>query len=162
MSCSFEEWRREFAVKWHGKCQPYWSRSRATMLMLLLVLLLAACGSASSGPSTVPVHPTATPTSLRSPISTSAAVAQVKIVTQGSMYAFEPATLTIKVGTEVIWTNNSNAPHTVSSDTGLFDTPNPLGINPSQTYAFTFTTLGTYPYYCNIHTYMTGKIIVSA
>lgn len=128
------------------------------MLILLLVLLLAACGS----PSSVTVHPTATSIPHSSSISTPVAVAQVKMVTQGSMYAFKPATLTIKVGTEVIWTNDSNAPHTVSSDTGLFDTANPLGINPSQTYAFTFTKLGTYSYYCNIHTYMTGKIIVTA
>lgn len=78
------------------------------------------------------------------------------------MYAFVPATLTIKVRTQVVWSNDSNAPHTVSSDSGVFNTPNPLGINPGQTYAFTFTKPGTYPYYCNIHTYMTGKIVVIA
>ncbi|GAC1656911.1 MAG: hypothetical protein NVS4B7_01490 [Ktedonobacteraceae bacterium] len=149
-------------MKWDRNYQPHWSRSRTTILFLLLVLLLAACGASSSGHSAVPVHPTTVATSAPSPASTPVAVAQVKMVTQGSMYAFEPATLTVKVGTEVIWSNNSNAPHTVSSDMGLFDTSNPLGINPSQTYAFTFTKPGSYSYYCNIHTYMTGKIIVTA
>jgi len=38
-------------------------------------------------------------------------------------YAFTPAMLSIKVGTEVIWTNDSDAPHTVTSDTGAFNTP---------------------------------------
>ena len=128
------------------------------MLLLLLVLLLAACGSTSSGPSAAPVHPKSTVLTTSTP----RAVAQVKMVTQGSKYAFVPATLTVKVGTEVTWSNDSNAPHTVSSDMGLFDTSNPLGINPSQTYAFTFTKPGLYSYYCNIHTYMTGKIIVTA
>ncbi|GAC1654954.1 MAG: hypothetical protein NVS4B12_27190 [Ktedonobacteraceae bacterium] len=134
------------------------------MLLVLLVLLLAACGNANPGSAPVHSNPTATAsaTSTPSSASTPVAVAQVKMVTQGSIYAFEPATLTIKVGTEVVWTNDSNAPHTVSSDTGLFDTSNPLGLNPSQNYAFTFTKAGTYSYYCNIHTYMTGKIIVTA
>ncbi len=38
-------------------------------------------------------------------------------------YAFTPAMLSIKVGAEVIWTNDSDAPHTVTSDTGAFNTP---------------------------------------
>jgi plastocyanin len=135
---------------------------RVTVVALLaIVLLITACGSSAGGnaPRSA-TTPTPSPTS-SSPVATPLAVAQVKIVTQGTMYVFLPATLTVKVGTQVVWSNDSNAPHTVSSDTGVFDTPDPLGINPGQTYAFTFTKPGIYPYYCNIHTYMTGKIVVN-
>jgi plastocyanin len=130
--------------------------------LVTIVFLIAACGTSGSG-TTSPQSVTPTPSFVSSsPVATPLTVAHVKIVTQGTMYAFVPATLTIKVGTQVVWSNDSNAPHTVSSDSGVFNTPNPLGINPGQTYAFTFTKPGTYPYYCNIHTYMTGKIVVMA
>lgn len=130
--------------------------------LVAIVFLITACGTSGSGP-TSPQPLTPTPSFVSSsPVATPLAVAHVKIVTQGTMYAFVPATLTIKVRTQVVWSNDSNAPHTVSSDSGVFNTPNPLGINPGQTYAFTFTKPGTYPYYCNIHTYMTGKIVVIA
>lgn len=133
--------------------------------MLFMLLAVTACGSTGSHSSTVSTQPTipskATSASTSASTVTPVAVEHVRMVTQGSIYAFVPAVLTVKVDTEVIWTNDSNAPHTVSSDTGLFNTPNPLGINPGQTYAFTFTKPGTFSYYCNIHTYMTGKIIVT-
>ena len=137
---------------------------RFTVVALLAIaLLVTACGSSGSGTTVPQPGATATASSASSlPVATPLTVVHIKIVTQGSMYAFDPASLTIKVGTQVIWINDSNAPHTVSSDTGVFNTPNPLGINPGQTYAFTFTKPGTYPYYCNIHTYMTGKIVVTA
>ncbi|GAC1301946.1 MAG: hypothetical protein NVSMB27_42140 [Ktedonobacteraceae bacterium] len=131
--------------------------------LVAIVLLVTACGSSGSGVTSSQPVTTPTPSSASSsPVATPLTVVHVKIVTQGTIYAFVPATLTIKVGTQVVWSNDSNAPHTVSSDTGVFTTPNPLGINPGQTYAFTFTKPGTYPYYCNIHTYMTGKIVVTA
>ena len=152
-------------MKWHENSpvvQQNWPKFGVILLLLLIGLFVVACGSSNADSSTNQAQPTPTSTILLTPTSTPVAIAHVKIGMQGSKYVFEPATLTIKVGTEVIWTNDSNAPHTVSSDAGLFDTPNPLGINPSQSYAFTFTKAGTYSYYCNIHTYMTGKIIVTA
>ncbi len=133
------------------------------VVLLAIALLVTACGSSGSGATAPQPDAAATVSSASSPpVATPLTIVHIKIVTQGSMYAFDPASLTIKVGTQVIWSNDSNAPHTVSSDTGVFNTPNPLGINPGQTYAFTFTKPGTYPYYCNIHTYMTGKIVVTA
>lgn len=138
--------------------------SVTVVVLLTIVLLITACGSSSAATGGTATHPGTTPTpspASSSPVATPVAVVHVKIVTQGTMYVFLPATLTVKVGTQVIWSNDSNAPHTVSSDTGIFDTPDPLGINPGQTYAFTFTRPGIYPYYCNIHTYMTGKIVVN-
>ncbi len=142
---------------------------RRVAVLAISVLLLAACGNAVSGGASprLATTPTSTasaitsPSTLSSPVVAPLAVVHVKILTQGTMYVFVPTTLTVKVGTQVIWSNDSNAPHTVSSDAGVFDTPDPLGIKPGQMYAFTFIKPGIYSYYCNIHTYMTGKIVVN-
>ncbi|MDD5569148.1 MAG: cupredoxin family copper-binding protein [Candidatus Pacebacteria bacterium] len=74
-----------------------------------------------------------------------------------SNFAFSPATLTVSVGTTVIWTNNDPAAHQIQSNSGLFGS-NLLGTG--NAYSHAFTQAGTYPYHCAIHTYMTGTIIV--
>jgi len=74
-----------------------------------------------------------------------------------SNLAFSPSSMTVAVGTKVTWKNTDNVPHSVSSDTGLFES----GLfNPGGTYSYTFNTAGTYNYHCSIHSGMTGKIIV--
>ena len=72
-----------------------------------------------------------------------------------SNFAFVPATLTIKQGTKVAWTNNDSTPHTIKSS--MFNSTN---LNQGDTFGFTFTTKGTFDYSCGIHPSMTGKIIV--
>jgi plastocyanin len=57
----------------------------------------------------------------------------------------------------VTWKNNDSVQHSVTSDTGLFDS----GLfNAGGSYSHTFSTAGTYNYHCSIHAGMTGKIIV--
>jgi plastocyanin len=127
----------------------------ATSLATLVIFLLVSCGSTS----TIPTQPTATlkPTSTQMPAP--AAVADVKIVPKNGHYIFDPATLMVKVGTQVIWSNETNVPHTVTSDTGVFNTP-PDYLLPHQVFKFLFTKPGTYTYYCNFHLYMKGTIVV--
>lgn len=74
---------------------------------------------------------------------------------QGS--TFNPATITVAPGTRVTWVNKDGMTHTVTSDATLFDSGN-LGSN--ATYGFVFTSAGTYPYHCKIHTGMTGTVVV--
>jgi len=73
-------------------------------------------------------------------------------------FVFSPATLTIKVGDSVTWTNNDNTQHTVTSDTGSELASSTLA--KGQTYSHIFNTAGTYDYHCSIHTSMKAKIIV--
>lgn len=70
-------------------------------------------------------------------------------------FAFEPSSVTIAPGTTVIWTNTGVAPHTVTGD---FDDSGIL--EPGQTYEWTFTDAGTFPYVCSLHPQMTAEIIV--
>jgi plastocyanin len=71
--------------------------------------------------------------------------------------AFTPSSITVTVNTTLTWTNKDGMAHTVTSTTGLFDSGN---INAGGTYSHQFTTAGTFPYRCTIHSGMTGTVIV--
>ena len=71
--------------------------------------------------------------------------------------AFVPATITILNGTTVIWTNNDNVDHTITSDSGFFDSGS---IAQGQTFVWTFNEIGTFNYHCSIHSFMQGEVTV--
>ncbi|MBI2906851.1 MAG: cupredoxin domain-containing protein [Chloroflexi bacterium] len=73
----------------------------------------------------------------------------------------EPQNLTVTVGTRVTWTNNGALPHTVTSDTGLFNSGT---LTAGQTFSYTFNAAGAFPYNCNFHRAggMVGTITVQA
>jgi plastocyanin len=63
-------------------------------------------------------------------------------------FTFSPATVTIKAGAAVQWTNNGPSSHTTTSDNGVWDS----GVLPvGGTFQMTFTKAGTYGYHCTIH-----------
>ncbi len=75
-----------------------------------------------------------------------------------------PSSLEIQVGDTVLWSNDDTAAHTVSSGTptdgmdGIFDSSLFMS---GTTFEFTFDKSGTYPYFCMVHPWMTGEIIVN-
>ncbi len=71
-------------------------------------------------------------------------------------FTFEPALLTVKVGTTVTWKNRDDIPHTVVS-AGKFRSK---AMDTDDSYSFTFTAAGDYPYFCSLHPHMTGTIKV--
>jgi plastocyanin len=73
-------------------------------------------------------------------------------------FAFSPATLTVKKGTTIVWTNLDSATHTVTSDTGKFNSGN---LSQNKTFSYTFNTAGAYAYHCAIHPMMIGTITVT-
>ena len=81
--------------------------------------------------------------------------AEVKI----DNFSFGPASLTVAVGTTVLWTNRDDIPHTVVS-TDDAKTFKSMVLDTDEKFSFTFTKAGTYPYFCSIHPKMTGKVIV--
>ena len=70
-------------------------------------------------------------------------------------FVFEPAALTVKAGTPVVWINEDSAPHKIKSDT--FNSQN---MKKADSFSQTFTQTGVYNYICDIHPSMEGKIIV--
>jgi plastocyanin len=63
-------------------------------------------------------------------------------------FEFTPAQLMVKVGTTVVWTSEDNAPHTVTADDGSFDSGN---LQKGDSFKFTFTKAGKFPFYCAYH-----------
>jgi amicyanin len=74
-------------------------------------------------------------------------------------FAFVPATLTVKRGDTVTWTNHDEEPHTIAANDGSFHSP---GMDANGTYSYTFTTPGTFDYICSIHPFMHGTVVVTA
>jgi plastocyanin len=74
-------------------------------------------------------------------------------------FAFNPSTLTVKVGTTVTWTNLDSTNHPVASDTGVFNSGT---LKNGQSYSYIFNQTGSYPYHCTVHPSMIGTITVEA
>jgi plastocyanin len=129
----------------------------ALSLATAVTLLLVACAGSSAG--STQARPPAQGLASATPSLTPVAVVNVKIVEKNGMYFFDPAKLSIKVGTQVVWVNDSNALHTVTSDTAVFDSGS---FAQNKTYKYLFTKPDTYPYYCNLHLYMIGTIVVTS
>jgi plastocyanin len=76
-------------------------------------------------------------------------------------YSFMPKKLTVAVNTKVTWTNNDSTGHNVISTTSGVPFGRTKPFPEGKSYSYKFTTPGTYTYYCSIHTYMKGTIIVT-
>ena len=106
----------------------------------LTILLLAASLPAAQSP--------APPASVAK-----AAGPQIRI----EKFQFTPATLTVPAGTTVTWTNHDGMLHTVTSTTKLFSATR---LDEGGVFSYTFTSPGSYSYFCAIHPHMTATVIV--
>jgi plastocyanin len=75
-------------------------------------------------------------------------------------FTFSPAKLTVKAGTTVTWTNKDDIPHGIGSSNNAFAKSKAL--DTDDAFSFTFTTPGTYQYFCYIHPHMVGTIVVES
>jgi plastocyanin len=72
-------------------------------------------------------------------------------------FSFNPKQLAVKAGDTVTWVNHDDIPHTVVSPTI------PLRakvLDTDERVSFTFTTPGSFTYFCSLHPMMTGSIVV--
>lgn len=140
--------------------RPLTSRSWLYVPLLAFAILAGCATTSGSGAS-----PTATsaPTATIVPTGTSNANATtVKITGASGNFSFQPASVTIKVGSAVTWVNNSNVPHTSTSDSGSLVTWDSSAISTGGgSYSFTFSKPGTYAYHCSFHPFMHGVIVVT-
>src|SRR5579885_3181815 len=146
---------------------PFASRLRLLWVGLSLAvaasLLIVACGgggqaSTASTPTTVPTPTSPPPTPTIPPTPTPPATMAVNVVVVQMVenppghYIFSPSSITIQAGGVVVWLDNSDAPHTVTSDPGApsaFNTTQ--NVTQGKTFALQFNQAGTYHYHCNIH-----------
>ncbi|MCU7551531.1 cupredoxin domain-containing protein [Chitinophagaceae bacterium LB-8] len=78
-------------------------------------------------------------------------------VSMGSS-SFSPASITVKTGTTVTWTNNNDMLHTVTADDGSFNSGD---LAYTKTYSHTFSQAGTFHYHCAYHANMKGTVMVN-
>ena len=65
----------------------------------------------------------------------------------------------MKAGTTVTWKNMDDIPHAVAAVNKQFKSKT---LDTDDAYSFTFTTPGSYEYFCSLHPHMTGTIVVEA
>jgi plastocyanin len=85
----------------------------------------------------------------------SAAGHAVSIIGTPQVSSFSPASLTIALNDTVTWTNDSPTIHYVA-----FAGASPVAVQNNTPYTKTFTSAGTFSYYCSKHPSMTGTIVV--
>jgi plastocyanin len=122
---------------------------------LVIALLVAACssGSATAAPTSAPASQA---TAAASPGSGGGGAAGSAVAIKD--FSFDPIALTAKVGQEITWTNQGNASHTVTFDTGGVDSGTLASGAP---FKHTFDAPGSFTYHCTFHSSMTGTITVT-
>jgi plastocyanin len=73
-------------------------------------------------------------------------------------FTFSPRAVTVKVGTQVTWTNGDPFAHSIKSADGTF---NSSPLDQGKTFQAVFSKAGTFAYICGIHNSMTGMVIVT-
>jgi plastocyanin len=90
-------------------------------------------------------------------------VAIVDVDTPATKWHYEPNEVTVGAGSTVVWRNDGNQPHTVTSDkTADNRSFNSSYLTHGQEWEWTFSTPGEYSYYCEPHNWMRGVLHVTA
>ena len=127
---------------------------RRQLVLPLLLVLTAACGTGSgqSAPTAAatpaaPAATTAAATATPAPTVTPT-IAPASVAIEMGDHFFDPAQLTVKVGATVTWKSVGQSTHDLAARDGSFK----LGaMSFGQTFSFTFTKAGRYPYVCMQH-----------
>ncbi len=141
-----ERARRWFSPDVSLRCLPMGPHLRRAAGLVVAVAVLVGAGACSKSDS-------------KSSTASSGSSGSGNSVTIKS-FKFEPATIKVKAGTEITWTNQDSKDHTVSSDGGS-QKFNSGHLAKGKTYKEKFAKAGAYQYKCEIHTYMTGTVQVS-
>lgn len=72
-------------------------------------------------------------------------------------FTFSPKELTVAVGTTVKWVNHDDIPHLVVENNKTFRSK---ALDTDDSYSYTFTSAGTFDYFCGLHPHMVGQVIV--
>jgi len=133
------------------------------LILLIITLILAGvCGCTQTATPAQPSAPVITPlqttqqlaaTTILVPQTTSS-VSDNTIRIKN--FAFDPARMTMKVGSTARWVNLDSVPHRI-----LFaDGEDSAVLAPSQSWSRKIDKAGTYDYSCTIHPAMKGTVVV--
>lgn len=74
-------------------------------------------------------------------------------------FNYDPAAKTISVGDTITWTNIDMVDHSVTHDSGDFDSGL---LSHGESWSYTFNEAGEFDYYCTVHPAMTAVVIVES
>ena len=77
---------------------------------------------------------------------------------------FDPPKLTVSKGTTITWKNGDSTIHTVISGSAQGESGKIFKsgyINAGKTFQWTPNSTGTFDYYCTLHPYMKGQVVVN-
>lgn len=117
---------------------------RALSGLAALAMLTAGCGSGARSDAA-------------SATTTPVAATQVAM----KVLEFTPASVTARVGQRLTWTNKDSVQHNVTYVSGPRFRSSPRTINPGASFSIELTQAGTIHYFCSIHPWMKGTIVVS-
>ena len=72
-------------------------------------------------------------------------------------FAYAPKKATAALGDTVVWTNADFVPHSVTSDSAVFDSPD---LEPKARYSWVASKKGIFSYHCEMHPKMAGTLVV--
>ena len=72
-------------------------------------------------------------------------------------FAFVPATIHVKAGDVVEWINDDDDAHTIDAADKTFHSG---GLDSHETFTHAFKSTGSFAYFCALHPYMKGLVIV--
>lgn len=125
------------------------------LTLAALALALAACGSSSGSSSTPTIADTGTGTT-----TTSVAPSGRTLDVTMKNLAFLPATVHVKVGDTIRFTNQDTPPHNVTWVSGPRFTSSST-LDTGAGFTLKLTQPGTIHYFCSIHPFMKGTILVT-
>lgn len=143
------------------KCLTYFFMTIASTFLVIL-LSLSSCNPAPQAT----IYPSATehlpspqspPPQAQVPSQPSSQPANATV--QIHNFKFEPASVTIAEGETIHFINVDEEPHTATSTDGMF---NSKALDTNETWTYTATQPGTFPYICSIHPFMKGTLTVIA
>jgi plastocyanin len=73
-------------------------------------------------------------------------------------FMYSPKDLVVAVGSKVTWVNDDQVPHTIVETNKVFHS---AALDTQDNFSYTFTTPGTYQYFCTLHPQMIGKVVVT-
>ena len=131
-------------------------RTAAALALVAFVALLGGCGDdegSDSGTSDTAEQTAPAPEPAPDTGGPAVQAATVDITD----FKYKPATVTVKAGGTVEWTNNDTAPHTATADDQSFDTGS---LSQGDAKKVTFDEAGTFAYICTFHPFMKATVEV--
>jgi len=132
------------------------------ILLAITLVMVCVCGCTQTAP---PVQP---PVTVTTPLQTTQQLTVTTIsvpqattsVSDNSIriknFVFDPASVTVKVGSTVRWVNQDSVPHRILFADGTYSQV----LAPTDSWSRKIDQAGTYDYACTIHPTMLGTVIV--